>query len=380
MFGFLGVGTQTEVAQAYGKDQLDRTRKILSLSLLLSVLSGLLLILIIFPTANWLAGLLGASGAVQSTAVRYMQIRLLGAPAVLLMLAIFGALRGVQDMKSPLWIALGVNGLNIILDWMLIFGKGPIPPLGVSGSALASTISQWLGALAGLALAARKMGLSSSIQFQEAVKLLKIGRDMFIRTGMLNLFLGYTTRSANTFGADAGAAHQVIRQVWVFTALALDAYAATVQSLIGFFIGQGSASRAKFVVQVALIWSLGTGTLLSGLMWLGKDLVVQLLVPISAVSVFLPAWLASTISQPLNAVAFLTDGVHMGTGDYAFLRNAILAASLVGIAGLWVLERWQMGSLVWVWILVMIWISLRGLLGMLRIWPGIGNSPFREAR
>ena len=133
MFNFLGISTQSEVAQAYGKGEKEKSGKILSLALLLAVGFGILLILVIGPTANWLGGLLGASGAVQENAVQYMQIRLFGAPAVLLTLATFGALRGLQDMRTPLWIALGVNALNIVLDWLLIFGNGPFPAMGVGG-------------------------------------------------------------------------------------------------------------------------------------------------------------------------------------------------------------------------------------------------------
>ncbi|RLD96681.1 MAG: MATE family efflux transporter, partial [Bacteroidetes bacterium] len=145
MFNFLGIGAQTEIAQAYGKGDQIKVKKTLSLALLLAAGFGLLLILMLGPSASWLAGLLGASGAVKTNAVSYMQIRLFGAPAVLLTLVSFGALRGLQDMKTPLWIALGVNVLNILLDWVMIFGRGPFPILGVAGSALASTISQWLG-------------------------------------------------------------------------------------------------------------------------------------------------------------------------------------------------------------------------------------------
>lgn len=378
MFGFLGVGAQTEIAQLFGGGKKDQAGGILSLTLLLSILGGLLILLAVSPAANWLADLLGASGAVQANAVQYMRIRLYGAPAVLLTLTISGALRGIQDMRTPLWIALGVNGLNILLDWVLIFGFGPIPALGVAGSALASTISQWLGALSGLALVSRKIMPSRSFHMNETLKIIRIGGDMFVRTGMLNLFLIYTTRAANQISPDSGAAHQVLRQMYVFTALALDAFAATVQSLVGFFIGGGSVPEAKYVVRVALAWSVGTGIALSGLMGAGQGLVIRTLVPASAVSVFIPAWLASTLSQPFNAVAFLTDGVHLGTGDYGFLRNALLISSLLGIVGLWLLERSGTGTLYGIWILTAAWIILRGAFGLLRIWPGIGRSVFRS--
>jgi len=109
MFNFLGIGTQTEVAQIYGRGEEEGAGKILSLALILAAAFGILLILLFGPTSNWLAGLLGAAGEVQINAVKYMQIRLFGAPAVLITLVTFGALRGLQDMRTPLWIALGVN-------------------------------------------------------------------------------------------------------------------------------------------------------------------------------------------------------------------------------------------------------------------------------
>ena len=380
MFNFLGVGAQTEIAQAYGKGDQEKVKKTLSLALLLAAGFGLLLIMMIGPSAAWLAGLLGASDAVKTNAVSYMQIRLFGAPAVLLTLVSFGALRGRLDMKTPLWIALGVNVLNILLDWLMIFGRGPFPILGVAGSALASTISQWLGALAGILLVNKKLGLTREIAFKDAGELLSIGGDMFIRTGILNLFLAYTTRVANQLGADAGAAHQVIRQMWVFTALVLDAFAATVQSLVGFFIGRDSLSNAKHVVRVGFWWSIGTGVVLGVLMWVGRNLVVDLLVPFTAVQVFLSAWGVSAISQPINSLAFLTDGVHWGTGDFRYLRNVMLLASLAGIIGIWTLEQSSHNSVAWVWILIGGWNILRGLFGILRIWPGIGQSIFKSTQ
>ena len=378
MFNFLGVSTQTEIAQASGKGEKKRAGKTLSLALILAAAFGILLILTIYPTATWLAGVLGAAGNVKIHAVTYMQIRLFGAPAVLLTLVSFGAFRGQQDMRTPLIIALGVNALNVLLDWLLIFGNGPFPIMGVAGSALASTISQWLGAITGILLAARKIGISKKLVFQDAAKLLQVGGDLFVRTGILNLFLAYTTRVANGLGADAGAAHQVIRQMWVFTALALDAYATTVQSLIGFFVGQDSIATAKHVVRVALAWSTGTGFLLAGLMWLGRNFVIDWLVPITAIQVFLPAWGISAISQPINSLAFLTDGVHWGTGDYRYLRNAMLITSAVGLVGLWLFENMGIKTLSRVWVIIGIWIILRAVFGLLRIYPGIGNSIFKR--
>jgi MATE family multidrug resistance protein len=307
-----------------------------------------------------------------------MHIRLYGAPAVLLMMVTFGLLRGLQDMRTPLWIAIGLNALNILLDWLLIFGNGPFPAMGVAGSALASTISQWLGALTGVTIVALRLGLSISFSFRDVTRLLRVGGDLFVRTGLLLFFLAYTTRAATRLGADAGAAHQAIRQMYSFTSLALDAYAATVQSLVGYFVGRNAIDWVKRVVRVGAGWSLGTGAALGLVMWFGRGMVADLLIPDTAVRIFLPAWAASAASQPVSSLAFLTDGVHWGTGDYRFLRNAMIIAALTGFSGIWLLNLTGAQELYWVWIVVGVWVSVRALFGVLRIWPGIGNSIFRE--
>jgi MATE family multidrug resistance protein len=378
IFSFLGIGTQTEVAQADGSGNPEKAGGIASLALTLAVIFGILLIVFLLPVLDWLAALLGASGAIQADAVKYMNVRLYGAPAVLLMLVTFGVLRGLQDMRTPLWIAIGVNALNVLLDWLLIFGNGPFPAMGVTGSALASTLSQWLGALGGMMIVAARLGLSFSFTFRDVSRLLSVGGDLFVRTGLLTFFLAYTTRAATRLGADAGAAHQAIRQVFGFTSLALDAYASTVQSLVGYFMGRHAIDWVKRVVRVGASWSLWTGVALGVLMWWGREIVAALLIPETAVRIFLPAWAVSAISQPISSLAFLTDGVHWGTGDYRFLRNAMIVAATIGFGGIWLLDLVCAQALFWVWIVVGILVTVRALFGILRIWPGIGDSVFRE--
>ncbi len=377
IFNFLSIGAQTEVAQADGKGEAEKAGGIAGLALSMGLGFGLLLILLILPNAEWIAFQMGASGGVQAEAVSYMQIRTYGAPAVLLMAVSFGVLRGLQDMRTPLWIALGMNALNILLDWLMIFGNGPFPVMGVAGSALASTISQWLGALVGIAIISAKLGLSFDFTFADVKRLLRVGGDLFIRTGLLTFFLAFTTRAATRIGADAGAAHQAIRQVFLFTALALDAFATTVQSLVGYFIGQDAMNWAKKVVWVGAKLSLWTGLFLGILMWFGRGTVIKFLVPATAISVFLPAWAISALSLPINAIAFLTDGAHWGTGDYRFLRNAMIAATLVGLVSVQIINPASPHALTWVWLAMAAWASTRAIFGWLRVNPGIGRSPFR---
>ncbi len=377
IFNFLAIGTQTNVAQAAGQHETAVASRFTSLALLLSLLGGLLLLLLGLPSASWLAGLLGAQGAVQDQAAAYMRIRLFGAPAVLLLLTAFGALRGLADMRSPLVIAVAVNLLNIALDALLIPGLGPLPALGIAGAAGASVAAQWLGALWALAVVLRRLGWTLDLHVSEARKLLRIGGDLFLRTGLLTLFLLLATRVATQAGAEPGAAHQAIRQFWLFAALGLDALAITAQTLVGTFVGANWVEQARRVAAVACAWGLLLGALLGLAMWLGRAAIAALLVPSAALPFFFAPWLSAALIQPINALAFVTDGVHWGTADFAYLRNAVGLATLAGSLGLWLIDPSAPAALLWIWLATAVWITIRALLGVLRIWPAIGRAPLR---
>jgi MATE family multidrug resistance protein len=320
---------------------------------------------------------MGARQDVHQGAVTYIRIRLFGLPAILLMTVAFGSLRGLLDMRTPLRIAVTINALNILLDAVLIFGLGPIPALGIAGAAWATVASHWLGAAWGLLAVRSRLGLPSRLRSRDARLLLVVGRDLFLRTALLTAFLVLTTRAATRIGSTAGAAHQAIRQIWLFTALVLDAYAATAQSLVSYFLGAGRRDQMIRVARVTCLWSFGTGVALALGMMAGGGAVAVLLVPATARAVFSPAWLASAAFQPLNALSFATDGIHWGTSDYRYLRNVMLAATGLGAAGIALLDESAPGALTGVWLVTGGWIGIRAAFGMARIWPGIGASPFR---
>ena len=378
IFNFLGIGSQTETANALGAGNSGQVRQTAGLVIVLSGLFGLLAILLGFLLTPWMAGLMKAEGPVLADAVAYMNIRWLGAPAILLMLSLFGILRGLQDMTTPLWVALGTNALNILLDALLVFGAGPVPAMGVEGAAAASVISQWIGAAWTMAVLLRYYKPDFHIRWSSSVRLLKIGGDLFIRTGLLTLFLLVTTRAATKAGADSGAAHQAVRQFWAFSALFLDSFAIAGQSLIGFFQGAGLRRWSRRVASFVVFWSIVTGIFLGIVMLAGEKAAIFLLVPVTSVPVFHLAWRICAVFMPLNSISFATDGIHWGTGDFRYLRNAVLASTSAGIFTLFIFGLDGNLTLAEIWITTGIWITIRSLLGVLRIWPGFGKAPLKK--
>jgi MATE family multidrug resistance protein len=164
----------------------------------------------------------------------------------------------------------------------------------------------------------------------------------------------------------------------VFTALFLDAFAISGQSLIGFFIGPDRLEQARRVARLVCFWSLTTGIFLSVCMLLGQNWVVRLLLPPSATTLFFSAWLMAVISQPVNALAFATDGIHWGTGDFGFLRNVMISATAFGGMAIYLLDETAPGALTWIWLITAMWITIRAVFGVMRIWPGLGSSPLKK--
>jgi len=380
IFNFLGIGSQTEVAQALGRQKGQQAVRITSLALAVAIAIGSALIVAGFPLAGILASLLGGEGAVHADASAYIQLRLLGAPGVLIMMVGFGVLRGMQDMRTPLWIAVAVNVLNIVLDPLLIYGSGPIPALGVAGAGLASSIAQNLGALWVIWELWRRLGLTRHFNLGDATRLLKVGGDLFLRTGLLMLYLLLATRVANQISPEAGAAHQAIRQAYLFSAFIMEAYAITAQSLVGYFLGAGELETARRVARISTLWSLVTGIILTVALVLLTDAIGALLVPPEAMALFIPAWIATAMLQPLSGLAFVTDGIHWGTADFRYLRNGMFFSTIAGVAALLLIDTSQPDALVWVWLTMVAWLGVRSAFGLVRIWPGMMDSPLRSLK
>ena len=124
-------------------------------------------------------------------------------------------------------------------------------------------------------------------------------------------------------------------------------------------------------------WGLATGTVLAIALLLGEPAVAALLVPPEARDLFARAWPVFALSQPIAALSFVTDGIHWGTSDYAYLRNGMLAASVPGLMWLVSIDT-GVPALETVWLVTVVWIGVRAAFGLLRVWPGIGKAPLRS--
>lgn len=377
VFNFLGIAAQTEVAHARGAGDPVRAREAATLALAWSLAAGAVLGVLGFLASEPLAALLQARGAVLEEAVLYLRIRWISLPAILTTATAAGILRGAADMAGPMRVSIGLNALNVLGDALLVRGAGPLPGLGIAGLAWATVAAQIAGAVWSLALVRDRIGTSARVPWGGSAGLLRIGRDQFLRTFLLMAFFWTATGAANRMGEAAGAAWQGIRTFWLTAALLLDAFGVTAQTLVGTFLGAGRPRMARRVAAVACLHGLGVGFLLLGLMLLLEDPVRRLLVAPEAWPLFPEGWRLAAWMQPLAALCFVTDGLHWGSRDFAWLRNAMLAASGVGGAALLALDAEAPDAFARLWETVVLWLAVRAFFGLVRIWPGLGGAPLR---
>jgi putative MATE family efflux protein len=290
------------------------------LALLISlpvVAAGLLL-------APQAAAALGASPTAAPYAVTYLRISALGIPAMLMVMAATGVLRGLQDTRTPLVVAVAGFAANTLLNLGLVYGAG----LGVAGSAWGTVIAQNAMAAAYLLVVVRgvrreRAGLRPDAAGIRACA--KAGGPLLIRTLSLRAVLLIATAVAARLGDTAIAAHQITMTLWSFLAFALDAIAIAGQAIIGRYLGAGDVPGTRAATRRMVQWGIGSGVLLGLLLVLARPLYVPLFTTDPAVRHQLAGvLLLAALTEPLCGLVFVLDGVLMGAGDGRYLAWAML--------------------------------------------------------
>ena len=211
----------------------------------------------------------GADAAVADPATTYLRIAFLGTTPLLVMLATTGVLRGLQDTRTPLVVAVAGNLLNIALNLLLVYGAGPVPGWASPGSAWGSVLAQV--ASAGRPARGRGAGRAARGRLARPRPAPASARPptppspWSIRTLTLRAALLVTTYAV-TVGADSGreqavdlATHQLAMTIWTFLAFALDAIAIAAQAITGRYLGAGDVAGTREVTRRMVRWGLVSG-------------------------------------------------------------------------------------------------------------------------
>lgn len=328
LFNFLAYGTTATVARRVGAGDPKGAAEHGVAGIWLAAGLGLALAVIGLAVSGPVVTAMGASARVAPYARTYLRISLLGAPFVLLALAGTGYLRGLQDTRTPLFIALASNGLNLVLEIVLVYGIH----LGIAGSAWGTVIAQVCAALAYLAIVRHNVRASGASARPDRAQLREagsVGAFLTVRTGSLLLAFTAATSIAARIGDAQVGAHQIAFQLWLLLALCLDAIAIAGQAIVGRALGADDAEHTRAASRRMLEWGIMAGLVL-GLAVAALDPLLALAFTRDAAvrSELRPVLLAVALMQPIGGAVFVLDGILIGAGDVRYLALAMTAATV----------------------------------------------------
>ncbi|MGW0292368.1 MATE family efflux transporter [Streptomyces tuirus] len=367
IFVFLAYATTAAVARRVGAGDLQAAIRQGMDGIWLALLLGAAVVAVALPTAPHLVDLFGASDAATPYAITYLRISALGIPAMLVVLAATGVLRGLQDTRTPLYVAIAGFAANGALNAGLVYGAG----MGIAGSAWGTVIAQCGMAAAYLAVVlrgARKHGASLRPDAAGIRASAQAGVPLLVRTLSLRAILMIATAVAARLGDADIAAHQIILSLWNLLAFALDAIAIAGQAIIGRYLGAGDAQGARDACRRMVEWGIAVGVVLGVLVVATRPAFLPLFTSDPGVKdVALPALIIVALSQPISGIVFVLDGVLMGAGDGPYLAWAMLltlavftpVALLVPVLGGGLTALWATMALMMTVRMVTLWVRAR---------------------
>jgi putative MATE family efflux protein len=316
----------------------------------------------------------GGPNEVAAAAQSWLRIAILGLPGILLVLAGNGWLRGVQETRTPVRIVVLANALSAVASPLLVYPAG----LGLQGSAIATVAAQ--GLAAGLFLAAiRRQTDSWRPQWAVMRRQLVVSRDLVLRAAAFQVAYLAAAGAAGRMGAAQLAAHQVGLQLWEFIALLLDSFAIAAQSLVGAALGGGDVDAARSTAWRVCRYAVAAGAGFAVVMAAGWYLIPAIFSADPAVlhqTHVLWPWLIAMM--PLAGIVFALDGVLLGAGDNAYIRNVTLVAALLGYVPLSLAALhfgWGLGG-IWAGLAAFIALRLVGMVSRTRSgrWLVVGEA------
>jgi MATE family multidrug resistance protein len=332
IFGFLRMGTTGLVAQAHGQGDRAEVAALLTRALLLGGGFGLVLIAAQVPVFWAGFRLSPASDEVETLARAYMSIRIWSAPAAIALYGLTGWLIAQERTRGVLAIQLGMNLLNIGLNFLFVLGFG----WGVEGVAVATFLSEWLGV--GLALWLCRDGFAGEAWKDRArvfdrVRLVRMGvvnSDILIRSVLLQAaFVSFLF-----FGADFGdvtlAANQILLQFLNITAYALDGFAFAAETLVGQALGARSVARLRRGALMTSQWGVVIPAALALGVWAGGGALIDLMTTAPEVRAVARDYLPWMIAAPvMGGAAWMLDGIFIGATRTADMRNMMAVSFAV---------------------------------------------------
>lgn len=353
------------ISQYLGAGRLEEVKALPAQAIFLNIALSILVLLSTIFVVEEIFRLLNASGKILDYCISYYSIRVWGFPLTLFVFAVMGIFRGLQNTYYPMLIAIVGAVLNVILDFILVYGiEGFIDPMYLDGAAWASLIAQAVMAIMAFVLLVMKTDISLRLKFpmhSELGRLVVMSLNLFVRAIALNTALILAVREAADLGPKYIGAHTIAINIWLFSAFFIDGYGAAGNIIGGRLLGarnyDGLWKLAKKIITYGLLVSLVL--VVAGFVFykpIGYLFSKETLV----LNAFYAIFFIVIIGLPMNTIAFVFDGVFKGLGEMKYLRNTLLVATFLGFVPTLFFGKHMDWGLHGIWIAFTVWMAIRG--------------------
>jgi MATE family multidrug resistance protein len=363
LFNCLRMGTTGPTAQARGAGDYAEVRAMIGRALLLAAAIGGVLIALQLPILAFAFWLIDASPEVERYARQYFVIRIWSMPAVLAGYAIIGWYYGLRNVRTPLIVQIVGNTLNILLDFLFVFGFG----WGVAGVAVASVIASYAGLLLGLFYVWRTMrtlpgsGHARLLDRDRLIRMVSINGDIVLRTFCVVSVLGLFMAKSAELGDVTLAANQVLHNFLVFTSFGLDGFAHAAEAILGEAVGRRDRTSFRGAMRIVFIWAALVGALNLAIYAVAGHGIIALMTSIPEVRAAAADYLLWPIIMPLISVwAYTYDGVYLAATRTTIMRNTVIVSFAAFAILLYTLMPVYGNS--GIWIAITTFLGLRGVL------------------
>ncbi|SPA43288.1 putative multidrug efflux pump [Cupriavidus taiwanensis] len=338
------------IGQAVGARDADQARRVVGTSTTFFVaLSVLASALGYFYTPDILAAMRTPHDAAP-LAVAYLRIIFLALPFMYFYNFVMMTLRGAGDSRTPFWFMLLSVVLDVALNPILIFGVGPVPAMGIAGSALATLIAQLASLAAMMALLYRRRHFLLLHRGQLAllvpdpailralvVKGLPMGLQMVVISSSAIVMMALV----NAHGSQTTAAYGVASQLWTYVQMPALAVGASVSSMVAQNVGAGLWQRVARITRMGLLFNLSMTGALVALIYLFNRHSLGLFLGTDGVAI--------GIAQHINVVvlwSFILFGFTIVIFGTVRATGAVMAPLVILFLSMWVIRlpfAWALG-------------------------------------
>lgn len=363
-FGFLRMGTSGFTAQAFGAKDNQEIVNILLRSLSVAFIAGLAIILLQWGILHVFFYFIDASEIVKGHASDYFHIYVWAAPAVLGMYTMTGWFIGMQDSKTPMYIAIAVNIINIVISLVLVFGLN----MEMKGVALGSTIAQISGFSLCLIIANVKYKYLKKYihrnfinKLSDLIPFFRVNRDIFLRTLCLITVTTFFTSASAKMGDTLLAVNSLMMQLFILFSYMMDGLAYAAEALTGRFIGERNTLKLNLLIKRLFVWGTGFVILFTITYALFSEDILKILTNKQIVINEAHKYLGWILLVPIAGFsAFLWDGIFVGMTKSRAMRDSMFIAMLSFFILYYTLEP-TLGNNA-LWLAFITYLSIRGIM------------------